>query len=90
MVRDKQTLKRKIFELDFALHELVLFLDTHPESREALALTEDFRTKRAELVKLYEEHYGKLVITPADVKPEGRWGWIDSPWPWEINFSERM
>lgn len=90
MKNDCKELKRKIFELDFALHELVLFLDTHPESEKALALMRDFRTKKAELTKLYEDKYGELVITPADVKADTSWGWIDSPWPWELSFSEGM
>ncbi|MFR8975716.1 MAG: spore coat protein CotJB, partial [Eubacteriales bacterium] len=29
---------RKIMEIDFALNEMVLFLDTHPNDKKALAL----------------------------------------------------
>ena len=35
---EKAQLKRKICELDFAIHELVLFLDTHPVNMKAMEL----------------------------------------------------
>lgn len=37
-MNEKAMLKRKIFETDFALYELALFLDTHPESKKAMEL----------------------------------------------------
>lgn len=85
---EKAMWKRKIFEYDFAIHELVLFLDTHPDCKKAMALLCEYRDRRKEILVAYEQKYGTLVITPADVRPAERWQWIDGPWPWENNFME--
>ena len=49
-MRTKSELKKRIHALDFAIHELVLFLDTHPTSQKAMTLLKDYRFKRAELI----------------------------------------
>ena len=85
----KKELKRKIHELDFAIHELVLFLDSHPTSKKAQNLLKEFREKRKETVKLYEENFGPYIATSDDVPiTDGCWKWLDGPWPWENNFME--
>ena len=50
----KRELKKKIYSLDFAIHELVLFLDTHPTNKKAMELLREYRMKRRECVELYE------------------------------------
>ncbi len=80
---NKQALKKKIHALDFAIHELVLYLDTHPTCKKAMALLKEYRQKRKECIALYEEKYGPYIVTPADVPANGCWQWLDSPWPWE-------
>ncbi len=84
----KSELKRKIFAYDFAIHELVLFLDTHPTSKKAMALLEEYRRKRKKLVMEYEDHFGKLIINTCDVPATDCWKWLEGPWPWENNFME--
>ena len=42
----KASLRRTIYEIDFALHELNLFLDTHPTNMRARALLKEYRMKR--------------------------------------------
>lgn len=85
---DKATLKRQIYELDFALHELVLFLDSHPTNRRAMELMREYREKRAKLVDAYEQRFGKYIVTANDVPMSERWEWLDSPWPWDTDFME--
>lgn len=84
----KSELKKKIFSFDFAIHELVLFLDSHPTNKKALALLEEYRRKRSELVALYESRFGNLIINSCDVPANGCWKWLEGPWPWENNFME--
>ena len=84
----KAELKRKIFAYDFAIHELVLYLDTHPTCKKGKALLEEYRRKRKELVMAYEERYGKLIIDTCDVPATDCWKWLEGPWPWENNFME--
>lgn len=85
---NKEMLFKKICELDFAIHELKLYLDTHKDCKRALELINKFRHLRAEAIAAYEENYGKLIMTSADAGKYGRWDWIDSPWPWEKDFME--
>lgn len=85
---NKQALKRKIYELDFAIHELVLFLDSHPTSKRALELLKDYRRKRMEAIEAYEARFGKYIVTAEDVPANGCWEWLKGPWPWENNFME--
>ena len=85
---NKAELKRRIFELDFVIHELVLFLNSHPTDRKAFELLRDYREKRKELKELYESKYGRLIITAKDAPAEGCWEWLKGPWPWENNFME--
>ena len=82
----KQALKRRIWELDFALHELVLYLDTHPASAKALELTKKYREKRKTAIEMYEEKYGAYCVTANKTEANGEWKWIKGPWPWENKF----
>lgn len=87
-MNERAVLRKKIWELDFAIYELVLFLDTHPTSKRALELMRQFKRLREDTVSAYESRYGKYVVTAKDVEPTGRWKWIDGPWPWENDFTE--
>ncbi len=88
MRNDKKSLAKMIYKVDFAIHELVLFLDTHPRNAKAMELLEQYRELRCEKIEEYERNFGTFVVTPADVKPSEYWGWLKSPWPWENNFWE--
>ena len=81
-------LKRNIHELDFALHELNLFLDTHPTNMKAMELLREYRKKRAEALTAYEERFGNYISEVGDVPCGGCWKWLQGPWPWENDFME--
>ncbi len=82
-MKEKHELKKKIYALDFAIHELVLYLDTHPINSKAMELLKEYRMKRKECIALYEEKYGPFIVTPADVPARDCWKWLEGPWPWE-------
>lgn len=79
----KQTLVRKISAYDFAIYEMVLYLDTHPNDTVALETLNRFRAERNSLVAQYERNFGPYILTASDAKKNNRWVWIDNPWPWE-------
>lgn len=85
---NKAMLRRKIYELDFAIHELVLFLDTHPTSQKAMDLFEDYKSKRNELISMYENNFGPYVKTACKTPKSDCFKWLEGPWPWENNFME--
>ncbi len=70
----------KIMALAFALNDLNLYLDLHPDNKEALQLFKKYAEERRDLVKNYTKMYGPLTVT----KTSGtKFDWIDSPWPWD-------
>lgn len=80
-LRNRDALMRKIMEMDFALNEMVLFLDTHPDDRKALGLYHKYAEKSRELKDYYNNNFGP--ITPADNLSQENWNWVHGPWPWE-------
>ena len=85
---NKKELKRKICEIDFAIYELVLFLDTHPTNKKALELLSEYRNKREEAIATYETQFGDYATMIKDVRATDCWQWLKGPWPWENNFME--
>jgi len=78
-----ENLLKKLQELEFAAVELNLYLDNHPENKNALA---DFNIISKELMqvkKMYEKEMGPLINFGFS-DSQYPWGWVDEPWPWEI------
>lgn len=65
----------------FALDEIVLYLDTHPECQDGL----DYYHKYIALKKAAVEEYNKLYgpLTAEQVLSKNKWTWVHEPWPWE-------
>ena len=66
----------------FALTELNLYLDTHPNETNIINLYKQYLTKEKELCKEYERTYGPLTVDSENLGTNS-WNWIKSPWPWE-------
>lgn len=71
---------RDLLELKFALHELVLYLDTHPDNRKALSLYKTYKKKYDEMYAMYELNHAPM--TAFGVKHD-RWTWTEGAWPWQ-------
>lgn len=80
-MNEKNALMKKIKQYDFALKELNLYLDTHPNCRRALALFKKYNDMRKKAVDEYTAKYGP--IRPDQNNDDQHWSWIDDPWPWE-------
>ncbi|SHH49703.1 Spore coat associated protein JA (CotJA), partial [Sporobacter termitidis DSM 10068] len=67
--------------LGFVIKELNLYLDTHPNDRDALDMFQQLnklmREGREKIVKMY----GPQTIM--DIMSGDKYTWIDNPWPWE-------
>ena len=85
-VMNRDELMKKIHALSFAMTEAQLFLDTHPDCRDALTY---FRARRAELDDAMTEYQNKYGPLFADMTVGDRWTWIDGPWPWQNNGKEK-
>ena len=64
----------------FIIQELALYLDTHRNDEEALAVYRSFQKMYADATKAYEKECGPL--THFDYT-EGPYAWLNDPWPWE-------
>lgn len=81
MMTDKRNLLRKISEASFAQYEALLFLDTHPDNKEALDYFNIMTAKRKELMSEYGRCFGPLTADMAG--NSGCWDWNNCPMPWE-------
>lgn len=77
----QKILLKKIKQYDFALKELNLYLDTHPNCRRGLSMFQKYKKLREEALNEYNEKFGP--ITPEQNNSTQHWTWIDDPWPWE-------
>ena len=65
--------------LKFAIIELGLYLDTHPDDSKALCLYREYAKQLKDLTDKYQKVYGPLTI----FYPCNKWRWLEEPWPWE-------
>lgn len=70
-----------IGQYSFMAHEMNLYLDTHPNDREALNKFHEFRDKANELIKTYERKYGPLSVS-GNVGNQVPFNWVTTEWPW--------
>lgn len=77
----RQQLLHLINTASFAVDDLILFLDTHPDDAEALKAFRHYSDIRCSALKTYSEQYGPLTIDTA--APCDHWSWATEAWPWE-------
>jgi len=80
---DREKLLMVVQAYEFALVEIGLFLDTHPNDATALAYFKHYRELKHKAVSDYTKKYGPITIDHMD-NDLSAWKWIDNPWPWEI------
>ena len=80
---EREALLYQVMQYRFALIELNLYLDTHPNDRKAIELYNKYSKIAKEMSQKYESMYGPLTLGGSDLN-ENRWEWINSPWPWEV------
>lgn len=78
---NRRALFDRIGAVSFAMDDLRLFLDTHPNCREALSLFTEYMNLRQELVAQYTREYGPIDAYSVDT--DKGWTWIDEPMPWK-------
>lgn len=87
MLNPKSEQERMLYELDsisFAMHELNLYLDMHPEDQSMVTLFNDYRRNLEELTKNYESMYGPLTVNSNEMENK-TFSWVNTTWPWEGN-----
>ncbi len=78
----KDALMKKVQQYAFVAHECVLYLDGHPNNKQALKKHSEAVKAMKEAVAQYEGMYGPLT---ADNAGGVDWNWVKTPWPWQNN-----
>ena len=77
--RQRKEMLMQIKSLNFAVIELALYLDTHPDDQKALCLHRKYTNELKDLKDKYQRVYGPLDF----YFPCNKWRWLEEPWPWE-------
>lgn len=72
--------------MNFAVSELGLYLDTHPDDEDATALFNQYVERYADALQQYEQQYGSTTQFGAALT--GRYEWLHDPWPWEYRADQ--
>lgn len=80
MMQSKCQLMKQINEASFAMDDVLLFLDTHPNNMEALQYYKTVTAMRKNAMAAYQRQYGPLMVE--DVTGNS-WSWVTEKWPWE-------
>lgn len=78
---DRESMMFKVQVYGFALSEVALFLDTHPNDKTALSYYKQYRDQKNQAEDDFRKKFGPLTMD--DNYDYSTWTWIDSPWPWE-------
>ncbi len=78
----RKKLMEQIRAVDFALYEVILYLDVHPNSCDALETYHKLKAQKEALHKEHETTYGPIAAFGN--QSVASWDWIDPPFPWEF------
>lgn len=84
-MNERQKLMEKIASIDFAIIELNIFLNTHPNDSRSSNKMDEYILKSNKLRREYEEKYGPITATDLN---SNQWAWICGPWPWDNEEDE--
>ena len=71
----------------FVVQELALYLDTHPEDLDAVQMYTQYQRLYNEGRDAYEKMCGPLNHMSVS---EGRYRWLEEPWPWEYAKNQEV
>lgn len=66
----------------FAVDDTKLFLDTHPENKEALSYFQEYNKIRTQALEDFSRLYGPLTLD-STTDCNDYWQWIEEPYPWQ-------
>ena len=79
---EKEALLYQVMQYKFALTDLDLYLDTHPNDSNMIALYNQYLAMEKQMSDKYESMYGPLTLD-SNYLGTNHWTWKNSPWPWE-------
>ena len=82
--KDYRKLLKKLQQIDFAMTDVIIYLDAYPCCKEALAYYHKLKAEREGLVTTLQDKYNMPITAYGNVS-ECNWDWTDAPWPWEFS-----
>lgn len=77
---ERESLLFKLMAYSFAINDLNLYLDLHPEEKDTYDLFKKIVKEKNKLEESYSEKYGPMTVT----ETEGEmFNWVKNPWPWD-------
>ncbi len=77
---EQESMLLKIMAYTFAINELNLYLDLHPEETKTFEKFKNYITELNELETTYTNKYGPLTINQTN---KANFNWLNNPWPWD-------
>ena len=68
----------KIYQYDFAINDLSLYLDLHPEDEDVYKTFKKYVEEQRKCVDIYEKKFGPLELDDTDYNS---YIWYEGPWP---------
>lgn len=72
----REDMAMKIKAYQFAVTDISLYLNTHPEDEKAICLHKEYCKMLRNLKDKYQKVYGPLTIEC----PCNKWRWLEEPW----------
>ena len=85
IIEPKNEQEEALFNLDqiqFAMHELNLYLDNYPNDREMFNQFTMLRSSYNKLLADYENRYSAINVNSMSLN-NVPFGWVQQPWPWD-------
>ena len=80
-MRNDERLLRDVQATSFLAHDILLYLDTHPDDREAFEAYQRALSDRREAVRAYDQQVRSLQ--PDGLRRQSAVDWVDEPFPWQ-------
>ena len=78
--RNREGLMNQLMAYKFAINDMSLFLNTHPDDERALKYHNEYVCEFNKIKEEYERNYGPITFeTEMD-----SWQWVSDRWPWEV------
>lgn len=85
-INEQSNMLDDLQNLQFAVLDIALYLDTHPNDPVALYHHNQYSSNLKELLSLYEMKFGPINLYNTDYGDT--WRYIEGPWPWDIENSD--
>lgn len=83
--QNREELMSQIMAVSFALNDMTLYLDTHPDCAKGNALFRELLEKRLHLLAVFAERFYPLtqLSMVTGNYDQNQYGWSEGPMPWE-------